>query len=284
MLRELANGVYLEDGFAGGNVGLLLSERGALLVDTPMLPPEARQWQLSLMQMNVGEIYAIVNTDYHPEHLIGNASFMPVRTFGHELSARPIARYRRSALEPLSALYRDSDPTLADEILQVEIRLPQLSVSDRVTLHLGDRRVQVLHMEGHTPASLGVYLPEERILFAGDNIVNNEHPTMYDASSLAWLDTLELIRGMGVDLIVPGQGEVCGKEAIHPMRDYIVEMRRRITELFEEGAARRECVKKVGMLDWFPIPDGEATRIKWRRRRNVERLYTEIRIAHRGRR
>ena len=284
MLRELADGVRLEDGFEGGNVGLILSERGALLIDTPMLPSDARQWQLSLMQMGISEIYGIVNTDFHPEHFMGNASFMPTRTFGHELSAKPIARYQRSTLEQLSGLYRDGDPALADEILQIEIRLPQISVSDRVMLHLGDRFIHVLHMEGHTPASLGVYLPEQRILFAGDNIVNNEHPTMYDASSLAWLDALELIRRMDVDLIVPGRGEVCGKEAIDPMREYILEMRRRITELFEEGAARRECVKKVGMLDWFPVPEGEATRIKWRRRRNVERLYTEIRIAHRGRR
>ena len=143
-----------------------------------------------------------------------------------------------------------------------------------------DRRVQVLYLEGHTPASLGVYLAEERILFAGDNIVNNEHPAMYQANSLAWLETLDQIRRLDVALIIPGSGEPCGKEVIEPLEDYIREMRRRVAELYHGGASRRECVEKVGLFDYYPIPDSQASRIKRRRRESVERVYAEIRTLH----
>ena len=209
---------------------------------------------------------------------------MPTRTFGHEQSAKPISKYETSTLEQLADLYRERDPALSAEILGIEIVSPQVRVDDRVWVHLGGRRVQVLYLEGHTPSSLGVDMPEERILFAGDNVVNNAHPAVYQANSLAWLDTLERIRAMDIDLIVPGEGEPCGKEAIDPLYDYIVEMRRRTTELFKKGASRRECVDKVGMLDWFPIPDDRAAEIKRRRRGSVERVYTEIRIALRRKR
>ena len=278
MLRELADGVYVENRFHGGNVALIRCEGGDLLVDTPMLPPEARQWQLALMQMGVKDPYAIVNTDYHPEHFLGNAQFMPTRVIGHELSAKPIAKYKTSTLERLSNTFRESDRFLADEILNTEIRPPEIAVGDRLTLHLG-RRVEVLYLEGHTPASVGVYLPKERMLFAGDTITNDEHPTMYQCVALAWLVTLTRINGMEIDTIVPGVGEPCGKEVIDPLRAYILEMHSRTLELFKKGASRRECVDKVDMLDWFPVPEDQATAIRHRRRESVERVYTEIRLA-----
>ena len=284
MLTELDRGVYYESDYAGGNTGLVVSDRGSLLVDVPMLPRDARQWQLTLMQMGGPALYGIANTDYHPAHFLGNAFFLPTRTFGHQLSAKPISKYATSTLEQVSIQYRDTDPAMADEILQVVVQNPEICVEDRLTLHLGDRRVQLLQLDGHTPASLGVYLPEERILFAGDNIIAGEHPTMYHANSLAWLRTLEYVKQMDVETIVPGSGEVCGKQVIDPLYDYIVEMRRRVTELFEKGASRRECVDKVGMLDWFPFPADQAGRVKRRRRGSVERVYTEVRIASRGKR
>jgi len=126
-----------------------------------------------------------------------------------------------------------------------------------------------------------VYLPEERILFAGDNVVNQEHPAMYDANTEAWLRTLRRILSMDVEVLVPGEGAPCGKEAINPLITYITEMRRRTEECFASGASRRDCVEKVGMLDFFPVPDGEAARIRERRRHSVERVYTEIRLAQR---
>ncbi len=284
MLKELADGVYLYTGYDGVNAGLIVTQRGGLLADTLMVPSEAREWKSSLPGLGAHSIYGIVNTDYHPEHFLGNAIFMPTITWGHELSARPIAKYETSGLEQISSLYRERAPDLAEEIAKIEIFGPELCVEDRVTLHLGDRRVEVLYLEGHTPASLGVYLPRERILFAGDNIVNNQHPAACHANSLAWLDTLERIREMDVDLIVPGEGEPCGKNVIEPLAAYITEMRKRSEELFLRGASRRETVEKVGMLDWFPFPEEQAARIKRRRRESVERIYTEIRIAHRQRR
>ena len=265
-------------------MGLIRTERGGLLIDTPMLPPDARQWQLQLIQMGVDHIYGIVNTDYHPEHFLGNAVFMPTRTFGNDLSAKPVAKYQTSTLEHLASAYRDNDPMLASEILHTPIYSPELSVSDRVTLHLGDRHIDLLYLEGHTPASLGIYLPEERILFAGDNIANNEHPTLYQASVLAWLRTLRRIENMDLDLIVPGVGETCGKETIDPIYRYIAEMWRRVLRLFLKGASRRECVDKVGMLDFFDYPEDQQSLIKRRRRESVERVYTEIRVALRKKR
>lgn len=281
MLRELAPGVYVEDGYEGGNVGVVVTERGALLVDTPMLPPEARDWRQRLAQMRVERIYGIVNTDYHPENTLGNAAFMPVRTWGHELAARPIAKLNSSTLAQIAESYRQRNPALADEIARTEIRLPEIAVDDRMTLHLGDRNPVVLYLEGHTPASLGLYLPDERVLFAGENVANGIEPAMYQANTLAWIGTLQRIKDMPVDVIVPGEGEVCGKEVLDPLIAHITEMRARVLEHFRRGASRRETVDKIELEERFAVPEELAARLKRRRRENVERVYTEIRISER---
>lgn len=283
-MNEIASGVHLQRDAAGGNCALVVSRRGPVLVDTPMLPSAGRQWQMELLDIGLSRIHAIINTDYHPEHFLGNHIFMPTTVFGHEESFKPLEKYDEEMLQELAEPYRDSDPVLASEIQTIPVGRPDISVSDRVTLHLKDRKIQVLYMEGHTPASLGVYLPEERLLFAGDNITNNEHPAAYHSNSLAWLQTLKRIKEMDIDIIVPGSGEPCGKEVIDPLYEYLAEMRRRILELFKQGASRRECVEKVGMLDYFPVPKERESEIKLRRRHSVERLYTEIRIALRRRR
>jgi len=281
MLTELADRVYVEDGYEGGNVGLVLTERGALLVDTPMLPPDARDWRHRLAQMGVEQVYGIVNTDYHPENALGNAVFEPVRTFGHVLAARPLAKQNATVIEQMAEEYRQRDPTLAEEIARIEMRLPEIEVDDRMTLHLGNRHPQILYMEGHTPASLGLYLPEERILFAGENVTNNVEPVMYQANTLAWLGTLQRIKAMEVDVIVPGEGKVCGLEVLDPLIAHITEMRARVLEHFRRGASRRETVDRIEIEERFLVPEEDAARIRRRRRENVERVYTEIRISER---
>ncbi|NLX43095.1 MAG: MBL fold metallo-hydrolase [Chloroflexi bacterium] len=280
---ELADGVYVETGYTGGNCGLIRSARGPVLIDTPLLPADGQHWLGQIESVGGGHPYAIVNTDYHPEHLLGNHLFMPARVFGHEESDKPLARYEESAAGDLPSDMVSKNPSLAGTLASIQPVRPEISVSDTVTLHLGNVEVQIIHLEGHTPASLGVYLPEHRILFAGDNVTNHEHPVAQHANSLMWLETLQRIREMDVDVIVPGTGAPGGKEMVEPLYLYLAEMRRRILELFLEGASRRECVEKVAMLDYFPVPKGQEAEVKLRRRHSIERLYTEIRVALRKR-
>ncbi len=283
MLQEIARGVYIEDGFEGGTVGLILSDGQALLVDTPMLPPEARQWRQTVESLGATSIYGIVNTDYHPEHMLGNAVFGPLRTWGHESAAKSIAKYNASGREPLAAAFRSRGAALADELAALALDLPELEVDDRLILYLGRRRIVIYHLEGHTSASLGVYLPEEQILFAGENVSSGAEPAMANANTLAWLSTLERIKALRVERIVPSEGPLCGKEALDPMIAHISELRAATLEFFRRGASRRETVEKVDIPDRFGPSDQQTPRAKRRRRENRERVYTEIRVAERKR-
>ncbi|MHB0856912.1 MAG: MBL fold metallo-hydrolase [Anaerolineae bacterium] len=282
MPREIADGVFVETGYEGGNSGAILTEKGALLVDTPMLPQDARDWRWTVSQLGGVAIYGIVNTDYHLEHILGNAAFMPARIIGHEYSARQIAKYKVATVEEASGMAAEEGEPEA-ETDEPALFWPELTVDDRLTLHLGDRQVHVLDMNGHTPASIGVYLPEARVFFAGDNVFCGDYPVMAQANSLAWIEALERLKAMDVDVIVPGMGEPCGRDSLDPLIEYITELRQRVADLFHSGASRRETVDRINMPDHFPVPESRAAQIKRRRRENVERLYAEVRTAERKR-
>jgi len=282
-VKEIGRGVYVETRYEGGNVGAITTARGGLLVNAPMLPNEAREWQLALRQVGIHSLYGIVNTDYLPEHALGNYFFRPIRSFGHEAALRFIAKFEATALEELSVRYREVYPSLAQEILGMRFIPPEIAVGDRLTLYFEDRIAEILLLEGYTPGSLGLYLPQDRILFAGDNVTNGEHPALAQADSLAWLKTLERIEGMEIDLIVPGKGEPCGKDVIRPLYTYIEEMRNRVTELFQKGVSRRECVERVDLFDFFPVPPAQEALFRRRYRESIERVYTEVRVALRKR-
>ncbi|MHB1354794.1 MAG: MBL fold metallo-hydrolase [Anaerolineae bacterium] len=275
-IKEIAEGVYYRE-FEGGNCGAIVEGDTALLIDTPMLPHESRDWRIALQQLGVRNFHSIVSTDYHPEHVLGNAAFMPTCIWGHELTAKQITRYKTSFIDQVNNLAHQIDPQLAEKLNGVDIVSPTMGVEDRVTLFWSSHEVQILLLVGHTPASLGVFLAKESILFAGDNVVVSEPPAMAQADSLAWIHTLEQLEDLAPQTIVPGVGELCSLQCVTKLKQYIGELRSRVTELFQAGASRRECVEKVMLAGYYPVTEDQAVRMRRRLREGVERVYAEVR-------
>ena len=107
---------------------------------------------------------------------------------------------------------------------------------------------QIIHLEG-TLCFLS--LSAKATLFAGDNV---QQRASVAQRQLALVRDAAAHQGNGREVIVPGTGAPGGK-AIDPLYQYLAEMRRRIPSSY--GGCRRECVEKVGMLDYFPIAKGQ---------------------------
>ena len=98
-----------------------------------------------------------------------------------------------------------------------------MSFADTLTLDLGSREVQLLHLgRGHTQGDAAVWLPEDKILFAGDLVEARAAPYMGDAFVEEWsTTTLDRVEALGAKTIVPGRGPAAGREAIGETRDYL---------------------------------------------------------------
>jgi glyoxylase-like metal-dependent hydrolase (beta-lactamase superfamily II) len=86
-----------------------------------------------------------------------------------------------------------------------------------VRLQAGDLELEVIHLPGHTAGSLAFLARRERLLFSGDSVLPGITPNpffqgLYEEASGPgpFLKSLEKLRGLDVDLVLPGHGEPLG--------------------------------------------------------------------------
>ena len=158
-------------------------------------------------------------------------------------------------------------------------RMPDVTFSERLILHKGEREIHVLHGGGHSPATCMVYLPAESVLFTGDVVFCGMHPSMGLAETKQWLSTLTALRKMSVDVIVPGHGEMCAREATHVLSDYIRDMRAMVRRSFQAGRSKSETSSAVvpEMMDAFSYSDKNRDRVRLLIKAGSDRIYDEYR-------
>jgi glyoxylase-like metal-dependent hydrolase (beta-lactamase superfamily II) len=278
-MQQIGQGIYIETGYRGGNVGLVITGEGVILINTPMIPYEARDWRDEIASVTDQEVIYVINTDYHPECILGNQAFnAPV--IAHEQTWRKVKSYGDSFRQRLVDSFK-SEPKVAAQLKSLRIVSPQIALTERMDLYKGDKVLRLIYVGGHTPASIIVHLPGDGVLFAGDIVVNGVHPVMDEASSKEWLGALTYIRRPWVkaDIIVPGEGEICDKEATKKLSRYIRRLRARMRGAYLTGQSRAQAVSSVAeMMGFFPGADeGEDT--KQRLKTNAERVYEEMRTS-----
>ncbi len=275
-MREIVKGVYYKDSYCSGNVGFAMTDEGAVLIDSPMLPKEAWEWLRKITSVAKRGIALLINTDYKVERVLGNCFFPANVNIAHQLAWSELQRYDEAFLQRYMSHYKDCDSSTASDLNKARVVLPELTMTADMSIYKGGRTFHLIHAGGHTPASIMVHMPKERILFTGDVVVNREHPSLAQANSMRWLHALETIRKLdNVDVIVPGRGQPCDLAATEALTDYINTMRQRVYQCYTDGYTRRETVDRVRMQEFFPIPSGKREETERRIRSSVERVYDE---------
>ncbi len=279
-MQQIGQGIYAETGYRGGNVGFVVTGEGVILINTPLSPLDARHWRDEIARVTGQEIIYTINTDYHAECVVGNPVFgAPV--IAHESAWKRMKSYGDSFRQHLADAFK-SEPRVAAELKRLKIVIPQITLTDKMELHKGSKMVRLIHVGGHTPASIIVHIPEDRVLFTGDVVVNGVHPFMKEANSKEWLDALTYIRRPWVkaDIIVPGEGELCDKEVTKKLSTYIRRLRAKIRGMFTTGHSRAQAVSSVSdMIDFFPVAPEKAGKAKQRFKANAERIYEEMKAS-----
>ena len=84
---------------------------------------------------------------------------------------------------------------------------PHIAFHKRMTLWMGKREVQIIHIgRSHTAGDTVVWLPQERVLFAGDTVEFGATPYCGDAHFADWPGTLAAVQALGPERLVPGRG------------------------------------------------------------------------------
>lgn len=282
MMEEVAAGIFVENGYHGANVGLVVTEEGGLCIDTPMIPEEAKRWAEQVQDLTDGRILFVINTDHHRGHMLGNR-FFPAPVVAQQRAWREMRSYGDHFRQRVIDSFK-KEPDVAAQFADLEIIVPEVTFRDRLTLSYGDRTLRLIHLGGHTRASTIVHIQDTKTVFTGDLVWVDQHPYMAQAISKDWLDGLTALRKLPIEKIVPGHGPACGREATERISEYIRTVRSRVRQLRRAGHTRTETASTLlaELLPWFPIPPERKAKIEMQIKAGVGKVYDELAKQEQG--
>ncbi len=207
---ELGDRVFVRRyAFWDQNIGVVLSDDGALVIDTRMTARQAEEIRADLRRLTALPVQIVVDTHGHSDHAFGNATFRPATIWGHVGCARFI---ERTGEEQRSRQMRNM-PELADDLRQVVFDVPDQSFEHEAEIDMGGRRLELRYLgRGHTDHDIVVSAPDAGVLFAGDLLENGAVPAFGDSYPLEWPETVEALVPLVDRVVVPGHGDHGGVE------------------------------------------------------------------------
>lgn len=227
------------------NVGIVEGERAVLAIDTAMGHVNGRSILDAANRVAGERKVFLTTTHFHPEHAFGAKPFEGGVTYViNESQAEELAAKGPEYIEMFSTF----GPGLAELLADVELIPPDLTYEGRLRINLGGRAVELLDVgPAHTRGDQLIWLPEERIVFAGDLIENAFFPILPDpdANGAWWLEALDRITELEPATVVGGHGAVGGPELIEAFREYLERVRDRNAELEADGTEPAEIVTTI---------------------------------------
>lgn len=277
-MQEIAKNVFVEMSFTGANCGLVLTKAGGIVIDTPMIPAEGKLWAAQVAEMT-DKVLFVFNTDHHRAHIMGNQYFdAPI--LAHEGAWKEMANYKDTFIERTKSHFK-KQPEIQKQFNETTIIKPELTFTGRLVMMKGERELHFVHLGGHTPATSGLYLPDENILFTGDFLVVDEHPALGQCDSKEWIAKLKWLREQDYRLLVPGHGPLCEVDAVDPVIHYIRVMRLKVRDQYKQGRTKAESAVVISqMIDCFPYKPGTKSLIEKRIRAGVSQLYDEMKVIY----
>src|SRR4051812_508830 len=251
--RAVADGVYVvPDGRVPlvPNVGIVLGDSGALVVDTAMGPRNGARIRALAGELAGERPLTLAITHFHPEHGFGAQAFGDATIVVNRAQADEFRDKAAAYLE----MFRTFGPAVAEQLEGVELVEPDdVYDGDTHVLDLGGRRVELRTWGlAHTRGDQVVWLPDERVLFTGDlveercfAIFPSFPPEDADVDGERWLAVLEQLEALGPEIVVPGHGGVGGAETIAAAREYISLLRDESHRLRADGVPVEAAVEQL---------------------------------------
>ena len=213
----------------GANSGVIIGEKYILVSDTTATPMMAQDLIARIRQVSDKPIKYVLLTHYHAVRVLGASAYVAegateiIASKGtYDLIVERGAEDMQSEMDRFPRLFRgaDSVPGLTWPTLVVGDGRP--GRQGGISLDLGGVTVDIWHPgAGHTRGDTIAWVASEKVLFSGDLVEYEAGVYTGDAHLEEWPATLEALRGLGAEAIVPGRGEaMLGNANVNKSLDY----------------------------------------------------------------
>jgi cyclase len=260
-LKQIVPGYYA---YASGPrvSGVIVTSEGVVVVDALSNDAMARHERQLISDVIGQPVRYLISSSFHGNYSRGNVAYRDALRIGHE-------DYKADLLDLMEA---DDVPTAEQEAM-----LPHLTYRDRMTLQLGEKEIQIIHVgPAHTRGDSIVFVPEDRIVYASEAFFYDRFPFM-NSGYLNWIDAIDTIVNLEADIIVPGNGEWAindprvTRQALVLSRQVLVDARDAVQREIAQGATEDQVAARVLLQQYEGLigyePQSEVM---------VRRMYQEL--------
>lgn len=271
-----------------GNSLFIINDSDVVVVDACAWPSSAQIMINELKNLTSKPVRYVVNTHWHDDHVQGNflykQNWPDVEFIGHYNTRTDLVEQTLNKLPTIHNRFKDEKAVyekwlrdgkdakgkeldsarrkrvqsvvdfyneMHDEYTKVKYVLPDLLVSDSITLYRGSRIIKIVWLgRGNTRGDIVLFLPKERIAATGDLVVYPV-PFAFGSYYKEWIQALTRLDDLGADIYMPGHGFLeYDRSYIRQVKDLLTDLVTGVDTAVKEGLSLEETQKRITLTEW----------------------------------
>jgi len=245
---ELGDGLYAFTAEGDPNTGVIVGDDGVMVIDTQATPEMAGDVIARVRKVTDKPIRYVVLSHYHAVRVLGASAYGAEQVIASDATRGLIAERGKedwdSEVGRFPRLFRNAASVPG-------LTWPTITFPDRMTLWLGRRRVELMHLgRGHTAGDIVAWVPDARAMFSGDLVEYHSACYCGDAYFADWPKTLDVLAGFAPRAVVPGRGDALRNPAevgdgIRLTRDFLATLYGSVSESAAKGLTLRDAFARA---------------------------------------
>ena len=231
----------------------VVTQEGVVMIDSCNSPLDSRKMAAAIKKVTDKPVVFLIDTETHNDHTANHFVFSPpALVINHSGAGEAMKKdFNPKRAETLAA----QSPEMRDALKGNRLITPQIEYKDKMTLNLGERTFELFFLKNvHSEADTIVWLPKERVLFAGSaaNVrwFISLRPTVVLPDVLA---SYKFMKSLNPEFVVPGHGPVSTTKIFDEYEGYYTLLMKRVGDMAAQGKSLDEIKKELKMpeyADW----------------------------------
>lgn len=268
VIGDLGGQTYENEGL-NANLGFVVTTAGVLVINSGPSARVAKALHDAIRKVTSKPVMQVINVNSQSHYWLGSSYFqaLNIPVIAHTEAKRLMLEMGETQLASLKN-------TLKDKAEGTKLAYPAELVKDKSEIKLGGVIIELLSFgAAHTAGDIVVWLPQQKILFAGDVVFTERMLAILPVgNSGGWVKAFDSAMALGPKLIVPGHGKVTDvKQATRDTRDYLVDTRAEVKKTLDMGGSLLDAVEKADLSKFRYLSNFDLLS-----RRNLNQVYTEM--------
>jgi glyoxylase-like metal-dependent hydrolase (beta-lactamase superfamily II) len=241
--KEIGRDLYAFTAEGDPNSGVIVGDDGVIVVDAQATPAMAGQVIERVRQVTDKPIKYVVLSHYHAVRVLGASAYRAQEIIASDTCRAMIVERGQedwdSEYGRFPRLFRGAEAIPG-------LTWPTVTFKRTLTLYLGRRRVELMHLgRAHTAGDIVVHVPDANVVFSGDIVEYKSACYCGDAHFINWPGTLARLGALKADALVPGRGDaLVGADQVAEAIALTGQFLRDLYEPVQRGVARAAALKE----------------------------------------